>query len=181
MWMIKCIYFMLPCYFANMAPPIAKRLGILKFLDKPVDFNFKIKNQPILGKHKTLRGFIVGIIVAICVCIFQKYLFRFDFFFKISLLNYDKVNAFLFGLLMGFGSLFGDSVGSFIKRRFKKPEGRSFIFLDQLCFVMGALLFSSFIYLPNTEHIIFILVVTFFLHILVNHIGYWLKIQENKW
>ena len=181
MWMIKCIYFMLPCYFANMAPPIAKRLGILKFLDKPVDFNFKIKNQPILGKHKTLRGFIVGIIVAICVCVFQKYLFRFDFFLKISLLNYDKINAFLFGLLMGFGSLFGDSVGSFIKRRFKKPEGSSFIILDQLCFVIGALLFSSFIYLPDIKHIIFILVITFFLHILTNHIGYWLKIQENKW
>ena len=65
---------MLPAYFANMAPVIVK--NVFKKLAFSIDFNKKIKNKPILGKNKTFRGLIFGIIFAIIAAFVQFLLYK---------------------------------------------------------------------------------------------------------
>lgn len=173
---IKSIYFMLPAYFANMAPVIIKKR--FKFLAVPIDFNKKISNKPILGKNKTWRGFIFGIIFAIIISFFQYLLYNTKFV-SISLTNYS--NWFVFGFLMGFGALTGDLVKSLIKRRLNIAPGQSFIPLDQMDFVFGALIFTYPLVKLGSKLIFTIIVLSFILDIVVNHIAFYLKFREEKW
>jgi len=181
-FILKCLYFFLPAYFANMAPTFAKKTGILEFLDKPIDFWKNFRGKPIFGPHKTWRGIISGIVSGILISYFQKFLFQFSFFQKISFLNYQKINVFLLGFLLSFGALFGDLISSFFKRRKGILPGKPWIPFDQISFVIGSFLivniFSDF-RIPISAWLL-ILVLSFFLHIIGNRIGFWLKISDGK-
>ena len=48
-FILSCIYFLLPAGFANMAPVLVKKLN---FLDYPIDFSFNIKGKRIFGMWK---------------------------------------------------------------------------------------------------------------------------------
>jgi CDP-2,3-bis-(O-geranylgeranyl)-sn-glycerol synthase len=164
-----------------MTPPIAKRLGIFNFLAKPIDFDKKFLGEPILGSHKTWRGAILAFFVGFFTSIFQKFLFNFDFFKKISILNYSQINIFLFGFLISFGAVFGDLLFAFIKRRLKLEPGARFLFFDQTNYVIGAFLFLNHFFKIEISVWLTILISTFFLHIIVNRLGYYLKIHQAKW
>ena len=129
-FLLKCFYLMLPAYFANMAPVIVKKIDLLAF---PVDFNKKIDGKPILGKNKTYRGIIFGIVFAIFIAYLQFSLYRIPFFNQISFVDYQ--NWLLFGLLMGAGALTGDLVKSFFKRRLNINPGMKFLTDLNLIFV----------------------------------------------
>ncbi len=178
---LKCLYFMLPAYFANMAPVFAQKLGILKFLAKPVDAGRTFCGQPIFGANKTWRGFVVGISTAMITALMQYFLYFTPFFKKLSLLDYSQFNPWLLGFLFGFGALFGDLVKSFFKRRFSIAPSKPWIPFDQIDFVIGALIFVSLIFCPPWQATLVVLLVTPVLHILTNQIGYLLKIKNTKW
>jgi CDP-2,3-bis-(O-geranylgeranyl)-sn-glycerol synthase len=168
---------MLPAYFANMAPVLVK--DSFKFLARPLDFNKKLNKKPIFGSHKTLRGLIAGIILGVIIASVQFKLYNLSFFANISLIDYS--NWFLIGLLMGAGAIFGDLVKSFFKRRVNIKPGGRWIPFDQLDYVIGALLLVSIIYIPSIEVIITSLILSFVLHIAVNHLAYYLGISKVKW
>lgn len=172
---------MLPAYFANMAPVFAQKLGLLKFLTRPVDNGHTLGGKPIFGANKTWRGFVVGIITAMATAWLQNFLYPISFFNAISLINYPKINFWAVGFLLGFGALFGDLVKSFFKRRRNIAPGAPWIPFDQIDFVIGALVFMSFVFRPPWEMMLIILLVTPFLHILTNQVGYLLKIKDTKW
>ena len=136
-------YLMLPAYFANMAPVLVKDIHLFDFLAKPIDFGKKIKGKPILGSHKTFRGFIFGVIFALIIAYVQHILYRYPFFSSISFINYS--NWIAVGFLLGFGALFGDSVKSFFKRRVGIKPGHRFIPWDELDYTIGSLLFISIV------------------------------------
>lgn len=181
-FVLKCFWFFLPAYFANMAPTFAKKGGVLEFLAKPIDFDKNFKGKPIFGHHKTWRGMISGIILGILIAFLQKFIFQFSFFQKISFFNYQKINVFFLGFLLSFGALFGDLIASFFKRRKNIKPGDSWIPFDQISFVIGSFfivnIFSDF-KIPISAWIL-ILILSFFLHILGNRIGFWLKISDSK-
>jgi CDP-2,3-bis-(O-geranylgeranyl)-sn-glycerol synthase len=179
-FVLKCLWFFLPAYFANMAPTFAKKAGILEFLAKPIDFEKKIKGKPIFGHHKTWRGMISGIILGILIAFFQRFLFRFSFFQKISFFNYQKINVFFSGFLLSFGALFGDLISSFFKRRKNIKPGDSWIPFDQISFVIGAFFFTFYFFPIPISAYFLILFFSFFLHIIGNRIGFWLKISDSK-
>jgi len=180
-FLLKCLYFMLPAYLANMAPVFAKKLGVFKFLAKPVDKGRTLGGKPIFGAHKTWRGFVVGIAIAIATAWLQYLLYSITPFQKISLLVYSEINLWLLGFLFGFGALFGDLIKSFFKRRMNLKPGAPWIPFDQLDFVIGALIFAGFIFLPPWPVVLTVLLITPILHILTNQIGYLLKIKNTKW
>ena len=167
-FIIKCIYFMLPAYFANMAPVIVKKS--FKKLAIPV-------NEKIFGKNKTYRGLIFGILFAIIIA-FAQYL-------AYSPLNYlyffDYSNWLELGFLIGSGAVFGDLIKSFFKRMLGYKPGQPFVPFDQIDFVIGALLFVSLVFELTIEMIVTIIITSFILHILVNHAAYYLKIRNEKW
>lgn len=172
---------MLPAYFANMAPVFAQRLGLLKFLAKPVDGGRMFLGKPIFGPNKTWRGFVTGVFVAIITTWFQYLAYSIPFFNKISLINYSKIDLWILGFLFGFGALFGDLIKSFFKRRLNIPPSAPWFPFDQLDFVIGSLIFVSLIYKPPLSIVVTILIISLILHILVNNIGYLLKIKSTRW
>jgi CDP-2,3-bis-(O-geranylgeranyl)-sn-glycerol synthase len=171
-----------------MAPPFAKYLGVLRSLDKPIDGNKTFKGKPILGSHKTWRGIVAGLIAGLLAVLIQAWLYNFSFFKSISFLNYHQINIFVFGLLISFGTLFGDCLFAFFKRRIGKKPGERWLPFDQINYVIGCSVFLTpylWNYFPDKKFFlilwILLLTLTFFLHIIFNRLGYLLKIHQAKW
>ena len=166
-----------------MAPPLAKKVGILKFLDKPVDGNKKINNIPIFGSHKTWRGVFVEIVNGIIVIYLQRWLYQFSFFEKSSLLNYQRENILLLGFLLSSGAVVGDLVSAFFKRKLKLKPGAKFMPFDQINYVLGVFIFLNLFSEINLRIFswLVLLFLTFFLHIGINLIGYYLGLHQAKW
>jgi CDP-2,3-bis-(O-geranylgeranyl)-sn-glycerol synthase len=164
---------MLPAYFSNMAPIIVKKINILVI---PVDSGKKIAGEPIFGKNKTWRGLVAGTLFGIIIAFIQSNL---DFGW--NLIDYNE--WLLIGTMMGFGAIFGDLMKSFIKRRFKVQPGHKFFPWDQLDFAFGSLLFSFFLFPQEltTKIVITVLIISPILHIIVNHLAFYLKIRNEKW
>lgn len=173
----QCFYFILPAYFANMAPVIVK--NIFKKIAIPVDFGKTLGNKPVFGEHKTFRGIIFGIIFAIIVTYIQYLLFKDNIFLNLAIVDYS--DWLLLGFLLGFGAMAGDLVKSFFKRRIGYKPGKPFIPFDQTDFVIGALAFSYPLALFSIDKILVTVVLSFVLHIIVNHISFYLKIRNEKW
>ena len=175
-FILKCFYLMLPAYFANIAPVIVKKMDLFAY---PIDFGKQINNKPVLGKNKTFRGLIFGIVFAVVVAYLQFLLYSLDSFKGISFISYQ--NWLFFGFLMGFGALTGDLVKSFFKRRLGIKPGEKFIPFDQIDFVVGALVFIMPIFNVTLGIFVISLLVSFAGHITVNHIAFYLKIRNEKW
>ena len=176
LFILKCFYLMLPAYFANMAPVIAKKIDFLKF---PIDFNKQLAKKPIFGKNKTFRGFFFGVIFSMAISGLQFLLYNLGTFRNISFFDYQ--NWILFGFLMGFGALTGDLVKSFFKRRLDIEPGYRFIPFDQIDFVVGALVFITPIFDLTLKIFLISLILSFILHIIVNHLAFYFKIRNEKW
>ncbi len=173
---LRCFYFMLPAYFANMAPVMVKKINLFEF---PADFGKKIGNKPILGSHKTFRGFVFGIVFAVIIAYSQFFLYKIEFFRSISFFAYDS--WLLLGFLIGFGALAGDAVKSFFKRRIGIKPGAKFIPFDQIDFVLGAFAFTALFFDVTLKIFAVSLLLTFVLHITINHAAFYMKIRSEKW
>jgi CDP-2,3-bis-(O-geranylgeranyl)-sn-glycerol synthase len=150
-----------------MTPPIAKKLGIFKSLAKPIDFDKKFFGKPIFGSHKTWRGAILAFLVGFSTALIQRLLFDLDIF--------------LFAFLISFGEVFGDLIFAFIKRRIGLKPGAPFIPFDQTNYVFGCFLLLQPYLRLDLKIWLTILILTFFLHIIFNRLGYHLKIHNAKW
>jgi CDP-2,3-bis-(O-geranylgeranyl)-sn-glycerol synthase len=166
---------------------VTRRISFLKFLAVPLDFGKKINGHIILGSSKTWRGFFTGPFFGFLIVFLQLYLYRYDFFQVISLVNYQEINIFLFASLMCFGAMFGDALFSFFKRRRNFKTGAPWIPIDQWDFVIGAFIFLT-PYLNFTlgldfgvSHWVTIMAIALILHAIANNIGYYLGFQKNRW
>lgn len=175
---LSCLYYFLPGYCANMTPPIMRWLNVFNFLDKPVDGGLTIDKKPLLGRNKTWRGLILGVIVGFVVFLIQRFIPFFEIF---ELIDYDNTPL-VFGILMPLGALLGDMFFSMIKRRIDLKPGDSWIPWDQIDYVIGsfALLFATGMTADIYVWTI-IMLSTIFLHIIVNKIGFQLKISKSEW
>ncbi len=174
--LLSCFYFMLPAYFANMAPVIVKKINFIKI---PIDFGKTLDNKPIFGKNKTFRGLVFGVLFAVIIAYIQYIFYQNNIFLDLALIDYS--NWLLLGFLMGFGAIFGDLIESFVKRRLDYEPGKAFVPWDQTDFVLGALIFVYPIVALSMEKIAIIIILSFILHIMVNHSAYFLKIRNEKW
>lgn len=164
-----------------MTPPLARKANLFNFLDKEIDFGKKFLGQPVFGKHKSWRGAILGIMVGFLVTLIQGYLYQFPIIQKISLLDYKKINIFLFGFLISAGAIFGDLLFAFIKRRLKMASGTPFLPFDQTNYVLGVAIFLTPFFKIEIIVWITLFILTFFLHLIVNRLGYYLKLHSAKW
>ena len=182
---LQSIYFLVPAYFANMAPVIAQKMRLFPKLAIPIDNHLPFfDKKPLFGNHKTYRGLILGSIAGILGAYIQAILYPIEFFHNVSILNYTVVNIPLFlGFLMGFGAISGDLIKSFFKRRINIKAGNKFIPFDQIDFVFGAYLFVLPFYYIYLNYSLFFssLLCSFFLHIIINRVAFYLKIRKEKW
>jgi len=166
---------------------LVKKLKLLEFLNIPLDFGKKHRDgRPLYGKNKTYRGFFVGIIGGLIGAYLQMFLYRFSFFQILSINGLDYNNQaliILLGVFMGAGAITGDLIESFFKRRLNVESGESFVPWDQIDLVIGAYIFVfPFVYLFISWQIFLCsIVITFCLHVIVNHIAFYSHIRNEKW
>lgn len=159
---IEALKFIFPAYCANAVPVIAG--GRL-----PIDLgkNF-LDGKPIFGKNKTFRGFLVGLAVGTAVGLVESIAFG----YRLE-----------FGLLLSLGALFGDLAGAFVKRRLSIRPGDMLPVVDQVDFIVGAIVFSLPLSLQFASWQLFAaaLVITPPIHLLTNFAAYKLGLKNNPW
>lgn len=159
------LWFILPAY-------IASSFAVLSGGRIVIDFNKKFLGKRIFGNGKTVSGFVGGVFAGAVVGLIIG-----------SIQSSFNMNFYI-GFIIAFGAMSGDLLGSFIKRRFGFESGESVFLLDQLDFVAGALIFTYLLIpkvLPTLGGIIFILILTPFLHVITNRIAYLWKLKKKPW
>jgi CDP-2,3-bis-(O-geranylgeranyl)-sn-glycerol synthase len=160
----ELVYFLLPAYVANMAPPFVR---FWHGWNRPISRRW-------LGEHKTVVGFAAGVLAGSATGIV---LARIGWA-QSPVRPEDWPWA---GLALGFGALAGDAAKSFIKRRRGIAPGRSWKPADQLDFVVGALLAGLPWHVPGWTETLAVLAASFVAHIVVNHVAFWLGIRDTRW
>jgi CDP-2,3-bis-(O-geranylgeranyl)-sn-glycerol synthase len=152
------LWFIFPAYCANAAPVIFGG-------GQPMDFGKRFfDGKPLLGSHKTVRGFLAGLIVGTLVGLAQTLIFEHVLFQYGTQFNY----TIFLGFMLSLGALTGDLIESFIKRRLNRAPGSSLPVADQIDFILGALLFSIPVSPPSLPAAVIMLVITIPIHLLTN-------------
>lgn len=195
---LKALWLFLPAYVANMSPVFTAKM--FPKWGAPIDGGRVADDgDRLLGDGKTWRGLVGGAVTAGIAAVLialaagpssNAFFAGWDF-------GYADGSAlwavFLFGAIVGFMALAGDAVESYFKRRTGRKRGAPWIPFDQLDFVVFGLLgmaaaspllaagwimemvFMDWVVLAT------LLVGTVALHLLVNRVGYWLKLKEVPW
>jgi CDP-2,3-bis-(O-geranylgeranyl)-sn-glycerol synthase len=175
------LWFFAPAGLANAAPVFAARIPLLNKLGTPIDGGKTFRGKRLFGDHKTVRGFISGILLATIIVLLQMYLFRHVSWFKHTSLYVDYANSksLLLGPLLGFGALFGDAVKSFFKRQCNVPSGESWIPFDQIDYIVGGVLFSLPIVVLHPTDILLLFIVWVIVHPLSTFIAWLLGLKDK--
>lgn len=184
------IWLGLPAWIANSTPVIFGG-------GKPIDGGKRFRDgRRILGDGKTIRGFIAGVffgtltglIQAIAAPSVRSMMLDYvdvtqemDVILNMSsTFNGIAVSATV-AVLFSIGTLFGDMIGSFIKRRVSVKSGGPSPFLDQLGFIIMALIFASPLLHPSPIYPMLLILLTLGVHWLSNALGYLLGFKKNPW
>jgi CDP-2,3-bis-(O-geranylgeranyl)-sn-glycerol synthase len=157
---VEALKFIFPAYCANAVPVL---VGGGAPLDSRKPF---LDGKPIFGKNKTVRGFFAGLLVGTAVGCLESVLFGYPL---------------SFGFLLSLGALFGDLAGAFLKRRLNIAPGGLLPIIDQIDFVLGALLFALPLKILYPELVVAVLIITPPIHLLTNFIAYKLGLKSNPW
>lgn len=158
---VSALYIIVPAYCTNGAPVIFGG-------GPPIDFGKSLPDgKRVLGDNKTACGILGGLVVGAIVGAFGYFLF--------------SKNLFLIAFLASVGALLGDLLGAFLKRRLKIKPGDPLPVLDQLDFILGALLLVSSVYTLSLGSVAILLFVTPPVHFLTNVAAYHLGLKRNHW
>ncbi len=175
--MYRCIEFMmhfkdifsaliliLPAYVANGTPVILSK--ILK-KTHPIDMGMLfVDKRRVLGDGKTIEGFLSGVLAGTATG---------------YLLESSNMHTVMGSFLLAFGAMTGDTLGSFIKRRLGFERGELAPILDQLDFVVGALVLYHTFEELECSLVFIILVITPLLHLATNYLAYRLGLKKEPW
>lgn len=139
-----------------------------------LDFNKTFFGKPLLGKGKTFEG----TFSALSIGILTSYLI--EVLFKEQTLLISN-NYLLFGFLLAVGTLLGDIIASFFKRRIGLKPGEQLLFVDQLDFIAGGLTLTLWIYTPTIFDVSLMVIITLIAHKIANFIAYKIKIKKVPW
>lgn len=176
------VWLFLPAGIANAAASQGKHFKFLDFLAIPVDGGLTIGGQRLLGKNKTVRGFILGTLASAILGCFMMQAYgwldiaeTFDFSWE-----YGDLRGGLFGACIGFGALLGDSVESFFKRRIGVKPGEPWFPFDQLDYIIGSTVMSLILVQLELEIYIAYFLIFFPLHLIVKYVGFHLGLDDKK-
>lgn len=182
MWnsILLALWFFLPAGLANATPVFAKRVSFLKKLDYPIDFYKTYKGIRIFGDHKTMRGLITGIIVAILTAGIQMAIYNNSPELRNALgFDFSSINFFVYGFLAGFGALIGDAIKSFFKRRVNIKPGATWFPFDQIDYIIGGIVFLIPLIRLSFLDYLATFIVWFAMHLISTYIGFLLKLKDK--
>jgi CDP-2,3-bis-(O-geranylgeranyl)-sn-glycerol synthase len=173
--LVEAVWLVLPVYAANGLVPLFRG-------KRPLDFGRKFTDgRPILGPGKTVEGFIAACAVGALIAFIEQLAFPcLPWGLSDRPLTIVPMSAFL-GFVLGLGAISGDSAGSFVKRRIGLERGRPAPLLDQLDFLIGALLLVSLFTAVKAEWVVLLVIITPLIHYLTSVIGYRLGAKKEPW
>ncbi|MFC5134262.1 MULTISPECIES: CDP-2,3-bis-(O-geranylgeranyl)-sn-glycerol synthase [Haloferacaceae] len=168
---------MVPAYVPNNA-------AVLAGGGRPIDGGREWRGARLLGDGKTWRGTAVGTAVGVVVALaLNAVVDPTSAALGVDLPTFELRAA----LGLAFGAMIGDIGASFLKRRSGRERGASFPGLDQLDFVVGALL-SALLVAPGWTTAVFtlpvlavVVVMTPVLHVVTNVAAYALGLKNEPW
>jgi CDP-2,3-bis-(O-geranylgeranyl)-sn-glycerol synthase len=160
--LLIAIYIAIPTYVANSTPVL---LGGGAPIDRGQKF---VDGRPVLGTNKTVKGFAYGFLLGSVATLAEVVLFR----------NPVLVLA---GMLASLGALLGDLFGAFLKRRLDIPPGHPLPVLDQLDFIVGALLLTSPVLNVTAGAVLILVMATIPIHLFSNAVAYMLRLKKRLW
>ena len=160
--LLIAIYIAIPTYVANSTPVV---LGGGAPIDRGREF---VDGRRLLGTNKTVKGFAYGLLFGSVAALAEAILFR----------NYLLVLA---GILASLGALLGDLFGAFLKRRLDILPGHPLPVIDQLDFILGALVLISPLLNVTTGAVLILVIATVPIHLLSNAVAYMLRLKKRLW
>ncbi|HUK29197.1 MAG TPA: CDP-2,3-bis-(O-geranylgeranyl)-sn-glycerol synthase [Candidatus Acidoferrales bacterium] len=158
---LSALTLILPAYCTNGAP-------VLFGGGKQIDFGRTfVDGKRIFGSHKTFRGLFGGIAVGVVVGLAESYVF--------------SMNLLLIAVAASVGALLGDLAGAFLKRRLGIVPGGVLPVVDQLDFVVGAILLVSVFSHVSLAVVLIMVLVTPPIHLLTNVGAYVLRLKTHPW
>lgn len=173
---ITILYFLLPTYLSNSG-------GLIFGGGRPIDGGkTDSKGNRWIGDGVTWRGLIGGTLLGTLVGAIQGY-FGLDIIsafgpYIVTPIPMGVINGVIIGFLLAFGALVGDAIGSFLKRRIGIGRGKPAPILDQLDFLVVALLFVSLVVKLDLGFVIIAMVLTVIIHLIANTGAYLLGIKD---
>lgn len=177
---ISAIYFILPAYAANGG-------ALLCGGGTPLDMNKTLKDgRRLIGNGVTWKGCIGGVIIGTVVGgilgalgqLSGITINQFCFGMITPTVYGTIISGLILGFLLAFGALVGDAIGSFIKRRIGVERGGSAPIMDQLDFVIVAIILSLFMVNLDILFILLICVLTLVIHLASNTGAYLLGLKD---
>jgi CDP-2,3-bis-(O-geranylgeranyl)-sn-glycerol synthase len=162
--LIWAVFIVLPAYFANGVPVLTPLIFKWRV---PVDLGYTfIDGRRLVGDNKSVQGVILGVVSGLAIGELQSILLN----------DYAFVTR---ALVLSLGSVYGDLLGSFIKRRLKIEPGKSLPIIDQMSFILIAIiLYVTFFKDLDKIQILFILGITPVIHLIANIFAYLLGIKK---
>ena len=174
--LLTTLYFILPAYFSNG--------GALLFGGgTPLDFGKSDTNGVRwIGDGVTWRGLIAGTFIGILTGAVQGYLAP-DILSEVGHMIVTPMitsvsNGIVVGFLLGFGALLGDAIGSFLKRRLGIGRGKPAPLLDQLDFLIVAIILVALVVEVNLLFVTIAIILTLVLHLIANGGAYLLGLKD---
>lgn len=165
----QALWFIFPAYAANAAPILIKGW-------RPLDFGKKLGAQRLLGDGKTIEGAAGGVLAGTISGLLQNALLPL-LPGELGLVTFSMQLL----ILLSVGAIVGDMIGAFVKRRAGIPRGYPAPLLDQLDFLVGALVMASAVTAISKSTILVLLILTPIIHIATNRISFWLKMKKVPW
>ena len=158
---VEALKFVFPAYCANGTPVLAGGGTRMDFGKNFVD------GKRIFGNNKTFKGFFFGWAIGMLV----------------GSIEYVVFPGFpvLFIVLTPLGALLGDLAGAFLKRRFGIAPGGLLPIVDQIDFVVGALVFALPLMIVYWQLAVTVLLITPPIHLFTNFVAYKMKLKRNPW
>jgi len=174
---VTAVWAMLPAYVPNNA-------AVLAGGGRPIDGGRTMGGRRVLGDGKTWRGTLAGTLAGTVLALVLT---------TVAPAVSDVIGYALpefplrAGLGLAFGAMAGDIGASFLKRRSGRERGAAFPGLDQLDFVVGALL-AAVVFAPAWTLATFtlpvlaaVLLLTPLLHVVTNVGAYLLGVKNEPW
>ena len=160
--LLIAVYVAIPTYVANSTPVL---LGGGAPIDQGREF---VDGRRIFGTNKTVKGFEYGLLLGSVAALAEAILFR----------NYLLLFA---GILASLGALLGDLFGAFLKRRLDIPPGHPLPVVDQLDFILGALVLTSPLLNVTVGAVLILVIATVPIHLFSNAVAYMLRLKKRLW
>jgi len=173
--LVQTLVFALPFVLTGLFHVLIIRFQWLRRAAKiPLDLGFRFRGCRLFGDNKSLRGALVIIVgLALSTTLVAHALEAYPDLHRLSFVDFSKISATFWGILVGIGWLAGELVNSFVKRQVGIPPGGSmvgflgaiFFIFDQLDGLLGALLLTSIIWIPSFNVFLHLVVAAFAFHL----------------